>query len=223
MSVSLFHFYFFYFFDFIPSNNVIMLIPCFSWDFYGIRIWVETTHTHMHTTKLSLYLFHSSSRFVLFLLDFSLLSLYSVLLCRVVCFVARFNFSSLSIRFTQFFDWDIRMRIVSIPFHLIFACFQNKVLSCLIRRQSFVSSYLPANQLFIRSIQLTQIKLAIWLTEKKRSFPPPHSDPSSSAADACLALFIIWISLFLFHSFTLCVPRKSFKSANGKVKARVAC
>lgn len=144
MSVSLFYFYFF---DFIPSNNVIMLIPRFSlsWDFYGIRITSDLSwndkYTHTHRVKLSLYLFHSipfhsihsSFRFLSF--DFFRF----VAIVGVACFVVTwFNFVSLSIRFTKILDWDIRMRIVSIPFDLIFACFQNKVLSCLIRRQSFV-------------------------------------------------------------------------------------
>lgn len=155
MSVSLFYFYF-YFFDFIPSNNVIMLIPCFSWDFYGIRIWVETTktHTHSHSEKLSFYLFYSipyhtsivSYRFIFFLLIF----FRCVLLCVSLVTTCLVQFLIIVDSFYTIFDWDIRMRIVSILFDLIFAyfltCFQNKVLSCLIRRQSFVFSYLPANQ-----------------------------------------------------------------------------
>lgn len=77
---------------------------------------------------------HSSFHFL------GIVDVFFTLLFLSVCTVTWFNFSSFSICFTKFLymDWVICMRIVSIPFDLIFACFQNKVLSCMIRRQSFV-------------------------------------------------------------------------------------
>lgn len=158
-------------------------------------------HTHTHTQRnfLSTYFIpyhtiHPSYRFIFFLLIF----FRCVLLCVSLVTTCLVQFLIIVDSFYTIFDWDIRMRIVSILFDLIFAyfltCFQNKVLSCLIRRQSFVFSYLPANQPASHpSIQLTQIKLTIWLRAKKL----PRSESSSSSA--------IPYSHHLFHGIFNCV------------------
>lgn len=131
------------------------------------------SHEHMHTNKLSLYSFHSSSRFVLFLFGFfSSVPLYSIVLCRVFCCKVQFLIIADSFYTIFWLGYSYANSFDSIRFNI---CLLSKQSIKLLDSSPIVCFQLFASQpaIHLKHPAYTN-KTRNLINRKKRSFTPTH-------------------------------------------------